>query len=506
MLTIISRNGRVSHAEVAGDPCGDLGERLKQAETSVVEPSPEEHLGPSVPMTGYRWRICALLFIATTLNYMDRQVLALLKPTLEDPGTGIGLTEVQFAAIVSVFSAAYAIGLLVAGRFVDRVGTRIGYAVAVSFWTIASASHYFVGVHAVTGALQSSMALLVRLLAHLPGISSAHWVVVLENLSGAVICLAIVRFALGLGEAGNFPSAVKAVAEWFPRKERALATGIFNSGTNIGATIAPFTVAFVLYHLGWRYAFLTTSILAAMWLILWLTMYRRPGDVPFVSPSELTYINQDERPQVEEKIAWVRLVRYRQTWAFLIGKVITDPIWWFYLYWLPGFLHTRFGLSLMAMGMPLLVVYNSCTLGSILGGWLPVRLISLGWTVNRARKSAMLLYAVLMLPILLIGRAKSVWEATALISLATSAHQAWSANLFTLVSDMFPRPAVASVVGIGACGGSVSMMFFGLLVGFVLTLTHGNYMPVFLMAGTAYLFAIATIHLIVPRLQTVSFE
>ena len=479
---------------------------MKQTETSVVEPTAEEHSGTSAPMTGYRWRICALLFIATTLNYMDRQVLALLKPTLEDPRTGIGLTEVQFAAIVSTFSAAYAIGLLVAGRFVDRVGTRIGYAVALSFWTVASASHYFVGVPAVTSALQSSMAALAGLLGHLPRIGSAHWVAVLGNLSGAVICLGIVRFALGLGEAGNFPAAVKAVAEWFPRKERAFATGIFNSGTNIGATIAPFTVAFVLYSFGWRYTFLTTSIFAAIWLILWFTMYRRPAEVRSVSPSELAYINQDELPQVEEKIAWMRLARYRQTWAFLLGKVLTDPIWWFYLYWLPGFLHARFGLSLMSMGMPLLIVYNSCTLGSILGGWLPARLISLGWTVNRARKSAMLLYALLITPIMLIGRTESVWEAVALISLATSAHQAWSANLFTLVSDMFPRRAVASVVGIGACGGSVSMMFFGLLVGFVLTLTHGNYMPVFLMAGTAYLFAIATVHLIVPRLQSVSFE
>lgn len=479
---------------------------MEQTEISCVESSTGEHLGPTGPITAYRWRICALLFIATTLNYMDRQVLALLKPTLQDPRVGIGLTEVEFAAIVSIFSAAYAIGLLVAGRFVDRTGTRIGYSVALSFWTLASVSHYLVSVPAVTGALHSSMATLALLLRHLPGIGSGHWVAMMGNLSGAVICLGIARFALGLGEAGNFPAAIKAVAEWFPRNERALATGIFNSGTNIGATLAPFTVAFVLYRLGWRYAFFTTSIFAIVWLIFWLTMYRRPGEVRSVSYSELAYINQDPRPPVENKIAWSRLTRYRQTWAFLLAKVLTDPIWWFYLYWLPGFLHARFGLTLMSMGMPLLVVYNSCTIGSIAGGWLPARLIARGWTVNRARKSAMLLYALLVMPIMLIGRTESIWEAVALISLATSAHQAWSANLFTLVSDMFPRRAVASVVGIGACGGSVSMMFFGLLIGLVLTLTHGNYAPVFLMAGTAYLVAIATVHLIVPRLESISIE
>ena len=479
---------------------------MEQTEISCIESSAIEHLVPAGSMTGYRWRVCALLFVATTLNYMDRQVLALLKPTLQDPRIGIGLTEVEFAAIVSIFSAAYAIGLLVAGRFVDWVGTRTGYAVALSFWTAASVSHYLVSVPAVTGALHSSMAMLALLLRYLPGIGSGHWVAMMGNLSGAVICLGITRFTLGLGEAGNFPAAIKAVAEWFPRKERALATGIFNSGTNIGATLAPFTVAFVLYRFGWRYAFFTTSIFAIVWLILWFTMYRRPEKVRSVSNSEFAYINQDTCPPAESKIAWSRLIRYRQTWAFLLAKVLTDPIWWFYLYWLPGFLHARFGLTLMSMGMPLLVVYNACSFGSIAGGWLPARLIARGWTVNRARKSAMFLYALLVMPIMLIGRADSILEAVALLSLATSAHQAWSANLFTLVSDMFPRRAVASVVGIGACGGSVSMMFFGLLIGLILTLTHGNYAPVFLMAGTAYLVAIATIHLFVPRLASISIE
>jgi MFS transporter, ACS family, hexuronate transporter len=368
---------------------------LQQAQTTVAELPTGEQLCRSGPMTRYRWKICALLFVATTLNYMDRQLLALLKPTLEDPRIGIGLTEVEYAAIISIFSAAYAIGLLIAGQFVDRVGTRIGYAVALSLWTLASMSHYFAGVPAVTGILHDSMAMLGRLLQQLPRVGSEHWVVLMGNLSGAVICLGIARFALGLGQAGNFPAAIKAVAEWFPRKERALATGIFNSGTNIGATLTPFIAAFVLYRLGWRYAFLTTSVFAVVWLVLWLTMYRRPGEVRSVSSSELAYINQDAVPQVENKIAWSRLTRYRQTWAFLLGKVLTDPIWWFYLYWLPGMLHARFGLTLMSMGLPLLAVYSSCSIGSLVGGWLPARLIARGWTVNRSRKSAMLLYALL---------------------------------------------------------------------------------------------------------------
>jgi len=453
----------------------------------------------------FRWKICGLLFFATTLNYMDRQVLALLKPILQDPTRGIGLTEVQFAAIVSIFSGAYAIGLLLAGNFIDKVGTRIGYAVAVSVWTLASISHSLVGLPAVGSALHTAAGALASVLRHIPGLATTHWVGSMANLSGAVIGFAIVRFALGLGEAGNFPSAIKAVAEWFPRKERALATGIFNSGTNIGATLAPFVVGFLLYKLGWRYAFLATSVFAIIWLVLWLTIYRSPAHSPHVSLAERAYINSDPA-QPATKIGWSRLLRYRQTWAFLTGKVLTDPIWWFYLYWLPGYINAKFGLTITKMGVPLLVIYNVCTVGSVLGGWLPARFVAIGWTVNRARKAAMLLYAVAITPIMFIGRAHTLWQAVALISLVTAAHQAWSANLFTLTSDMFPRGAIASVVGIGACGGSVAMTFFGLFIGFILQKTHGNYVPVFLLAGSAYLLAIGTIHLLVPKLSMVEID
>lgn len=461
--------------------------------------------GVATKIGGYRWKICGLLFFATTLNYMDRQVLGLLKPTLQDPTRGIGLTEVQFAAIVSIFSAAYAIGLLLAGNLIDKVGTRVGYAVALIVWTSASIGHSFAGFAPVTDSLHLFAAGLASALRHVPGLGSAHWVSSMANLSGAVICFGIARFVLGLGEAGNFPAAIKAVAEWFPSKERALATGIFNSGTNIGATLAPFAVGFLLYRLGWQYAFVTTGTFAIIWLILWLMLYRNPAENPRVSAAELAYINKDSS-QATSKIAWSRLIPHRQTWAFLAGKVMTDPIWWFYLYWLPGFLYARFGLTVAGMGLPLLVIYNVCTFGSVFGGWLPARFISMGWSVNRARKTAMLLYALAITPIVFVGRAHTLWQAVALISLATAAHQAWSANLWTLASDMFPRRAVASVAGIGACGGSVSMMFFGLFIGFVLQLTHGNYVPVFLLAGSAYLVAIGVIHLLAPRLAVVTMD
>ena len=457
------------------------------------------------PPTGvgrYRWRICALLFFATTLNYMDRQALALLKPTLQSPVHGIGLTELQYAGIISTFSAAYAIGLLIAGSFIDKVGTKIGYAVAVAVWALAAMAHSIVPLASVAGPLHSAAHGVSDAMKHLPWLGHAAWVDNFGKLSGAVVGFGIVRFVLGLGEAGNFPAAIKATAEWFPKKERALATGIFNSGTNIGATLAPFAIAFILYHLRWNWAFLATSGFALIWLVLWLKMYKSPHLDPYVTHSELVYISSDP-PEPATKVPWKKLLPLRQTWAFLLGKAFTDPVWWFYLYWLPGFLNAKFGLTVAGMAVPLLVIYNVCTVGSVFGGWLPARFCSMGWTINRARKTAMLIYALAVVPILFVERVHSLWGVIALVSLVTAAHQAWSANLFTLVSDMFPRRTVASVVGIGACGGSVAMMFFGAIVGVILQMTHGNYLPVFLIAGTAYLVAIAVIQLLVPRLATV---
>lgn len=470
---------------------------------TVVSES-EREIVPEAPAASgvgrYRWRICALLFFATTLNYMDRQALALLKPTLQSSASGIGMTEMQYAGIVSVFSFAYAVGLLLAGPFIDRVGTKIGYGTAVAIWAIAAASHAFVPMPMVAGPLHSLAVSLSAMTSHLPLLRNASWLQNAGKLSGAVIGFGVVRFVLGLGEAGNFPSAIKATAEWFPKQERAFATGIFNSGTNIGATLAPFAMGFILLHLAWRWAFFATSAFAVVWLVLWLKMYKSPQLDPYVTHSELVYITSDV-PEPVQKVSWLKLLPHRQTWAFLLGKVLTDPIWWFYLYWLPGFLHQRFGLSITRMGLPLLVIYNVCTVGSIFGGWLPTKFVSMGWSLNRARKTAMLLYALSVVPVVFIGHTHTLWQAVALISLVTAAHQAWSANLFTLVSDMFPRQTVASVVGIGACGGSVAMMFFGALIGYVLQATHGNYGSVFVLAGTAYLVAIAVIHILVPRLH-----
>jgi MFS transporter, ACS family, hexuronate transporter len=454
----------------------------------------------------YRWTICALLFFASTLNYMDRSVLGLLLPTLQKlPPDGIGLTQVQYGMIVSIFSLAYALGYLVAGNFVDRVGTKKGYAVAVAIWTLAAMSHFLVTVPAIANHLGAGAQALAHFLSRIPLIGKGAWIANVAAVSGAVIGFGIARFVLGLGESGNFPAAIKTVAEWFPKKERALATGIFNSGTNIGAMVAPFLVGFLLVRFGWRYAFLGTSFFALVWLALWLLIYRRPEEHPKVSAAELAYINTDPRESAT-KIPWLSLLSHRQTWAFLIGKVMTDPIWWFFLFWLPGFLNTKFHLSITKMGLPLIIIYNGCTVGSVLGGWLPAKFLSMGWSLNKARKGSMLIYACLITPIMFAGSTNNIWVAVALITLATATHQAWSANLFTLTSDMFPRRAVASVVGIGGFGGSMAMMFFGTFVGYLLELTNNNYVPVFVLSGSAYLVAILVIHLLVPKLSTAKVD
>jgi ACS family hexuronate transporter-like MFS transporter len=404
-----------------------------------------------------RWMICALLFFATTINYVDRQVLGLLAPLLQSK---IGWNEIQYGYIVTAFQAAYAIGLVLMGQLIDRIGTRIGYAVAISLWSLAAMAHA-----------------LVR----------------------SALGFGVVRFALGLGESGNFPAAIKTIAEWFPKKERALATGIFNSGTNIGATIAPLAVPWIAVHLGWQFAFLFTGVFSAVWVVCWLVMYRKPQEHPRLSSAELKHIQSDP-VEATAKIPWLQLFPHSQTWAFTVGKFLTDPIWWFFLFWLPKFLARNHGLSLTGLGLPLIVIYNSATLGSIFGGWLPARLLRLGWTVNRARKTAMLVCAVAVVPIIAAASVRNLWGAVALISLATAAHQGWSANLFTLASDMFPRRAVASVVGIGGCAGAIGGMCIATFTGFLLQLT-GSYVPVFILSGSAYLTALLIIQLLAPRLE-----
>ncbi len=449
--------------------------------------------------------ICGLLLAVTTLNYMDRQVLALLLPVLQDPVHGIGLTQVQYGVIVSIFSCAYAVGLLVVGRIIARVGTRKGYAAAVILWGLAALGHFLLTAGPVAAGLSSITRFVSRADAGFPLFHDASWLKEIGGLSGAVIGLALMRFLLGLGEAGNFPAAIKATAEWFPKKERSFATGIFNSGTNMGPTIMPFLVGFVVVRFGWRCAFLITAVFTVAWLAVWWRTYSPPAQNPRLSPEELAYINSDPS-EPAAKIVWGRLIPHRQTWAFLCGKLLTDPIWWFYLFWLPGYLFNRYGLSITRMGLPLLIIYNVCTVGSVFGGWLPTKFVSMGWSQNRARKIAMLIYACGIAPIMFIGYAPNIWVAIGMISLATALHQAWSCNLFTLPSDMFPRQAVASVVGIGAFGGALGMMFFGTFVGFILKLTHNNYAPIFAMAGTAYLLAILVIHLLAPSLAPAKID
>jgi len=400
----------------------------------------------SVP---YRWRICALLFFATTINYIDRQVLGVLAPYLQPI---IGWDEIQYGYIVAAFQAAYALGLLAVGGVIDRLGTRIGYALAISIWSLAAMSHAM--VHSVLG-------------------------------------FATARFILGLGEAGNFPSAIKTVAEWFPRRERALATGIFNSGSNIGAIVAPLAVPWITVRLGWQWAFVFTGFFSAAWLIAWLTIYR---------PALRTESDIEES---SVKIPWASLLIHRQTWAFAAGKFITDPVWWFMIFWLPKFLNTEHGLTLTELGPPLVAIYVMADVGSIAGGWIASAFLKRGWSANRARKTAMLVCACCVIPIMFAAKARSLWTAVALIGLAAAAHQGWSANLFTLVSDMFPPRAVASVVGIGGFGGAVSGMLIATFTGFLLQYT-GSYVPVFVMAGSAYLLALLVIQLLIPKLEPAS--
>ncbi len=421
--------------------------------------TPEQltHSGRLAPVGKYRWRICALLFFATTINYMDRQVLGVLAPYLQNV---IGWNELQYGYIVTSFQAAYAVGLLVAGGIIDRVGTRLGYALAIGLWSLAAMGHSL--VHTVLG-------------------------------FGAV------RFLLGLGESGNFPAAIKTVAEWFPRKERSFATGIFNSGSNVGAIVAPLLVPWIALNLGWRWAFVFTGIFSAAWLVAWTRSYRHPEQHPKLGVGELSYIRSDP-PASTVKVPWLQLVAHRQTWAFVIGKFLTDPIWWFFLFWLPKFFSSQHGLTLDKLGPPLVVIYIMADAGSIGGGYLAGFFMKRGWTLNRSRKTAMLFCACCIVPVVAAANVQSLWAAVALVSLAAAAHQGWSANLFTLASDMFPRHAVASVVGIGGFGGAVGGMLIATFTGFLLQFT-GSYVPVFIMAGSAYLIALAIIHWLVPGLD-----
>jgi len=395
--------------------------------------------------SSYRWTICALLFVATTINYVDRQVLGILAPTLQRE---LHWTEADYGDIVSWFSFAYAFGFLVAGRVIDWIGVRRGLAIAVVAWSAAAIGHAFARTAA--------------------GFSVA-------------------RAMLGMSESAIFPGSIKTVAEWFPQRERALATGIFNAGTNTGAILTPLLVPWIALQWGWQWAFVVTGALGLLWLVLWIPLYRNP---PATGASV-----------TGARVPWVSLFGHRQTWAFIVGKLMADPVWWFYLYWLPKFLDAKYGVKLAQVAAPIIAVYLIADVGSVGGGWLSSALIKRGWSVNRARKATMLAMALLIVPTTLASRAPSMWAAVLIVGVAAAAHQAWSANVYTLASDMFPKSAVGSVVGIGAFAGAMGGVVFQRVTGRVLQANGSDYTPIFVVCGLAYVTAWTIIHLLAPRLE-----
>lgn len=410
----------------------------------------------------YRWTIVALIFAATTINYIDRQVIGILAPTLQKE---IGWSESEYGYIIAAFTAAYAIGLLVIGKTIDSIGTKIGYAGALTGWSFAAVAHAF---------------------------------------ASSVFGFGAARFALGLFEAGNFPAAIKTVAEWFPKKERALATGIFNAGSNVGAVIAPLVVPWITLTYGWQEAFIITGAFGLIWLVFWFWLYEKPEKQKRLSKTELEYIQSDP-PDPPVKIPWLQLLKYKGTWAFSIGKFLTDPVWWFYLYWIPSFLDKNYGMTITKIGLPLIIIYIMADVGSIGGGWLSSYFIKKGWSINKGRKAAMLICAISVVPIVFASMVESVWTAVALLSLATAAHQGWSANLFTTVSDMFPRKAIGSVVGLGGTFGAIGGMLIATATGIILEIT-GSYLIIFMIAGSLYLVALFIINLLVPEIKEINME
>ena len=412
---------------------------------AFVEPDSHSSVQPE-RASSYRWTICALLFFATTINYIDRQVLGVLAPTLQ---RALNWSEADYGDIVSWFSFAYGFGFLVAGRVVDWLGVRRGLAGAVVAWSAAAIGHAF---------------------------------------ARSVAGFSFARALLGISESAIFPGSIKAIAEWFPQRERALATGIFNAGTNTGAILTPLLVPWIALTWGWQWAFVATGLLGLIWLAFWIPFYRD------VSASQAT---GDERPS----IALLNLFTRRQTWAFIVGKFMADPVWWFYLYWLPKFLDAKYGVKLAQVAAPLIVVYLIADAGSVGGGWFSSALIERGWSVNRARKTAMLAMALLIVPTTLVSRAPTMWTAVLVVGVALAAHQAWSANVYTLASDMFPKVAVGTVVGIGAFGGAMGGVLFQRITGRVLQANGSDYTPIFIVCGLAYVSAWLIIHLLTPRLE-----
>ncbi|PBQ31362.1 MFS transporter [Sphingobacteriaceae bacterium] len=432
-------------------------------------------------MGTYRWTICSLLFFATTINYLDRVVIALLKSDLTVYFNWSGIEAIEnYANLEIVFKISYAFGMVIAGRLIDKLGTKIGYGLFTFLWSVAAVCH---------------------------------------ALAKSTLGFGFARFGLGVMESGNFPAAIKTVAEWFPKKERAFATGIFNSGANIGAIIAPLSVPVIAERWGWQWAFIITGSMGFIWLIFWFLLYEIPAKQARLKKEEFDYIHSDVDEQNDTatnesapRITWAKLLTFKQTWAFVLGKFLTDPIWWFYLFWLPDFLQNQYGLKGTEVSFPVAMVYIMSSFGSIGGGWLPMFLINRGVPAFKARKRSMLVYAFLVIPIIsaqLLG-SLNMWLAVMVIGLATAAHQAWSANIFTTVSDMFPKRATASVTGIGGMFGALGGIALTLLVQkrlFVYFESLGKievaYYIMFIVCGLAYLLAWLIMHVLVPKMKPV---
>lgn len=435
----------------------------------------------------YRWWICFLLFVNTANNYLDRQMLGILAPQLK---RDLGWSDADWAFITNAFQIAYAIGLPLFGRLIDKFGTRATYAWATLFWGFAAVAHgfcYWIAKEATVGSLLGNPAGQTMLL--------------------TVAGFAAARFLLGIGEASNFPAAIKAVTEWFPKKERALATGIFNSGANIGAVIAPAFVPWVAIRYGWPWAFVIGGSISFIFVLFWWPMYRRPEEKQGLDPAELRHILSDNEGKADAvRIPWLDLLKYRATWAFLLGKAMTDPIWWFFMFWLPLWLSKTFNCDLKHIGLPLIIVYSLVSVGSIGGGYLSSALIRSGRSVNFSRKTAFLICACLVMPVFLATHIGNMWIAATIIGLAMAAHSGWSANIFTFASDCFPKTALASVVGLGGFAGTATSVGMNAFVGWWLTQHPGNYEVFFLIASCSYMLCLGIIHLLVPEIRIVTLS
>lgn len=425
----------------------------------------------SKPAGNYRFRILALLFAATSINYFDRSLMGVMSPELIE---WFGWKKQDYSNIIIAFQVAYAIGLVSMGGIIDKLGTKKGYFLSIGIWSI------FGMLHAT--------------------ISRGY----------SLIGFVLARFGLGIGESGNFPAAIKTTAEWFPKKDRAFATGVFNAATSIGAIAAPFVIGAIVYWTGgergqgdlvnWRIPFLITGALSALWVFLWLRTYKKPEEHPKLSKEELEYINSDSETESEEKLPWKNVLPKRQTWAFALAKV-TDAVWWFYLFWGAIFLADKFHIDIKHMGLPFLIIYLIADMGSIFGGWLSGTFIKKGWLINRARKTTLLICALLILPVSYVAITDNQWVAVFLIALGAAGHQAWSANIFTLVSDVFPKKATASVVGIGGMVGAVAGIISNVILGSVLdTANNTGFFWAFLTAGSAYLIILILVHILMPNM------